>query len=38
MLPLGLALMADDLPPLKRGLERTARWSEGVWRRFRRRR
>jgi hypothetical protein len=38
MLPLGLALIADDLPPFKRGLGRTARWGEGGWRRFRHRR
>lgn len=28
MLPLGLALMSEDIPPLKGWLERAARWSE----------
>ncbi len=37
MLPLGLALIGEDYPPLKILLERTARWGERVWRRLRRR-
>jgi hypothetical protein len=36
MLPLGLALLADDIPRLKPPLERAARRAEGVWRRLRR--
>ena len=35
MLPLGLALLADDIPRLKPPLERTARRAEGVCRRLR---
>ncbi|WP_236033792.1 hypothetical protein [Belnapia mucosa] len=35
MLPLGLALMSDDVPRLKPPLERTARWTERQWRRLR---
>ena len=31
MLPLGLALMSDDVPSLKTPLECSARWSEGAW-------
>lgn len=37
MLPLGLALISEDYPPLKLLLERTARWGERVWQRMRRR-
>ncbi len=37
MLPLGLALLADDIPRLKPPLERAARKAEGVWRRLRKR-
>lgn len=36
MLPLGLALIAEDVPPLKAWLERMARRSEALWRRWRR--
>jgi hypothetical protein len=32
MLPLGLALMSDDVPWLKTPLEHAARWIEGAWR------
>lgn len=32
MLPLGLALMSDDVPWLKTPLERSACWIEGIWR------
>ncbi len=32
MLPLGLALLAEDAPGLKPQLERAARWTEGRWR------
>jgi hypothetical protein len=32
MLPLGLALMSDDVPWLKTPLERSARWIERAWR------
>jgi hypothetical protein len=35
MLPLGLALLAEDLPGLKPVLERTSRWTERRWRRLR---
>jgi hypothetical protein len=35
MLPLGLALPADDIPRLEPPLERAARRAEGVWRRRR---
>jgi hypothetical protein len=35
MLPLGLALLAEDLPGLKPVLERSARWIERHWRRLR---
>jgi hypothetical protein len=38
MLPLGLALIADDVPWLKARLEQAARWCERVWRKVRRRR
>lgn len=34
MLPLGLALLADDWPGLKPLLERTARFCERVWNRL----
>ena len=37
MLPLGLALIGEDVPPLKAWLERLARRSETLWGRFRRR-
>lgn len=37
MLPLGLALIAEDVPPLKAWLERMARLSEALWQRWRRR-
>src|SRR3712207_9152753 len=33
MLPLGLALLSDDLPWLKVPLEKTARWIEHTWHR-----
>jgi len=36
MLPLGLAMIADDVPWLKRRLEQVARWLEKTWRRFHR--
>lgn len=36
MLPLGLALIGEDVPPLKAWLERTARRAETLWRRWRR--
>ena len=32
MLPLGLALLSDDIPWLKVPLERAARWIERAWR------
>ena len=32
MLPLGLALMSDDVPWLKTPLEHSARWIERTWR------
>jgi hypothetical protein len=32
MLPLGLALMSDDVPWLKTPLEQAARWIERAWR------
>jgi len=32
MLPVGLALLAEDLPGLKPKLELVARWIEGRWR------
>ncbi len=35
MLPLGLALLSEDIPPLKGWLERAALWAEGLWRRWR---
>jgi hypothetical protein len=35
MLPLGLALIADDVPWLQVWLERAARWCERMWRRVR---
>ena len=35
MLPLGLALLAEDLPGLKPRLERAARWLETRWRSWR---
>lgn len=34
MLPVGLALLSQDIPALKVPLERSARWIEGVWRRW----
>ncbi|MET7245217.1 hypothetical protein ABZT49_17835 [Methylobacterium sp. EM32] len=33
MLPLGLALLSEDLPGMKPGLERSARWLEAKWER-----
>jgi hypothetical protein len=35
MLPLGLALMSDDVPWLKTPLECAAHWIEGAWRKAR---
>ena len=35
MLPLGLALLAQDIPALKVPLERAARWIERTWERLR---
>jgi hypothetical protein len=35
MLPLGLALMSDDVPWLKIPLEYSARWIESAWRKAR---
>ena len=35
MLPLGLALLAEDLPGLKPRLERSARWIEARWKTWR---
>ena len=35
MLPLGLALLAEDMPGLKPVLERAVRWSERRWRTWR---
>ena len=35
MLPLGLALLAQDVPALKVPMERAARWIERQWRRLR---
>lgn len=35
MLPLGLALLAQDIPALKVPLERAARWIERTWARVR---
>jgi hypothetical protein len=35
MLPLGLALMSDDVPWLKTPLECSARWIERIWRKGR---
>ena len=35
MLPLGLALIADDVPWLKVRLEHVARWCERMWRKWR---
>lgn len=37
MLPLGLALLAEDMPGLKPRLERAARWGDRHWRTWRRR-
>lgn len=37
MLPVGLALLSQDLPVLKVPLERAARWCERLWARVRRR-
>ena len=37
MLPVGLALLSQDLPVLKVPLERSARWIEDLWARIRRR-
>ncbi|WP_019905013.1 hypothetical protein [Methylobacterium sp. 77] len=34
MLPVGLALLSQDVPALKIPLERSARWCEGVWNRW----
>ncbi|MBO1021267.1 hypothetical protein IPV08_14970 [Methylobacterium sp. SD274] len=34
MLPVGLALLSQDIPALKIPLERSARWTEGVWQRW----
>ena len=36
MLPLGLALIGEDVPPLKAWLERMALRAETLWRRWRR--
>jgi hypothetical protein len=38
MLPLGLALLSQDVPWLKAPLETSARWIESAWRRVSRRR
>jgi hypothetical protein len=35
MLPLGLALLSDDIPWFKVPLEKTTRWIERMWRRVR---
>ena len=35
MLPLGLALLSDDVPGLKPHLETAALWTERTWRRVR---
>lgn len=35
MLPLGLALLAEDVPGMKVLLEKTARWIVRIWRRLR---
>ena len=35
MLPLGLALLAQDVPGLKVPMEKSARWIEQQWRRWR---
>ena len=35
MLPLGLALLAQDVPALKVPMEKSARWIERQWRRWR---
>jgi hypothetical protein len=35
MLPLGLALLGEDFPPLKARLEAIARWVERRWRHLR---
>ena len=35
MLPLGLALLAQDVPALKVPMEKAARWIERQWRRWR---
>lgn len=35
MLPLGLALLSEDVPGLKPRLETSARWLERLWRRIR---
>ena len=37
MLPLGLILLAEDIPPLKRHLARAVTWLEACWKRVRRR-
>ncbi|MGU3540742.1 hypothetical protein [Methylobacterium sp. A54F] len=37
MLPLGLALLAQDVPALKPPLEESARWIERTWARLRER-
>jgi hypothetical protein len=38
MLPVGLALMSQDVPQMKPPLERSARWIERMWQRLARRR
>lgn len=38
MLPLGLALLAQDVPALKVPMEKSARWIERQWQRWRERR
>ncbi|MBK3395496.1 hypothetical protein HPY23_02920 [Methylobacterium sp. IF7SW-B2] len=37
MLPLGLALLSEDIPGMKPSLERAARWLEDKWHRLARR-
>ncbi|KTS25651.1 hypothetical protein NS228_06485 [Methylobacterium indicum] len=37
MLPLGLALLSEDIPGMKPSLERAARWLEDKWNRLARR-
>ncbi len=37
MLPLGLALLAQDVPGLKVPLEKSARWIEATWKRLKER-